>query len=457
MAAFVIGDTMERRQEPSLVLASSLPPGGMDASSYSGAIALGSSGIVATSAVSIASANLIPTTTAFTSPNPTTVTAPPSEATAASSATPSSAPASSGLATTTLIAILVPVCVLLAAIPTIAYLCYLRRRDRRNREMEAEIMRGRLAPSGASAHTSEGLLMRRSMSASSQRETKYPSGSTEDLDLTVMEKGQRQPEIRDSASIFAPPQHGLSRRGAPGSIDATRKPGVPVAPLASQSPTLPPLDFGKDANEKDPFNMSSTTSSPPKPTVPATLPSFAPAQPRRAPNPALAPALGNTRSNTSSPVPNQAAQSPAIASSKASPNVAAMDNPNWPLPAPSRDSSSTYSSTNTMPLAPAVNKPLPSGLSREVSPGRAPVARNPSTRTQQPGPRESSIAYGMPPIPPSPEAQAGFGDRRSGASRKRDSDAVSELSYSMSVRGKRDTRRDTDAISVISAMSDKDR
>lgn len=315
-------------------------------------------------------------------------------------------------------------------------------------------MRGRLAPSGASAHTAEGLLRGRSISASSQREPKYPSVSTEDLDLAVMEKGRRQPEIRDSASIFAPPQHGLGRRGAPGSvdttrsIDTTRKPGVPVAPLATQSPTLPPLDFGKDSYEKDPFNMSSTTSSPPKPTVPATLPSFAPAQPRRAPNPALAPATGSIRPGTASS--NHT-------TSKSSPQMNNMDNPNWPLPAPTRDSSSTYSSTNTMPVAAALNKPLPSSLNREVSPGRAPVARNPSSRTQQPGPRESSIAYGMPPIPPSPQQTEGYGDRRSGASRKRDSDAVSELSYSMSVRGKRDTRRDTDAISVISAMSDKDR
>jgi len=150
--------------------------------------------------------------------------------------------------------------------------------------------------------------------------------------------------------------------------------------------------------------------------------------------------------------------SPAMASSKASPQVSAMDNPNWPLAAPSlRDSASTYSSVGTT-TAPAVNKPLPSNLSRELSPGRSPIPRNPATRAAQPGPRESSIAYGMPPMPPSPQSeQLGAGDRRSGASRKRDSDAISEMSYSASVRGKRDTRRDTDAISIISAMSDKDR
>ena len=383
-----------------------------------------------------------------------TVTSTPTAA-AQSSATSSSTPATSGgIQTTTLVAILVPICVLLALIPTVAYLCYLRRRDRKNREMEAEILRGRLAPSGASAHTADALLMRRSMSASSQREPKYPSVSSEDLDLATMEKGPRQPEIRDSASIFAPPQHGLGRKGAPGTVDTSRKPGVPVPAVASQSPTLPPLHFEKESADRDAFAVG-TAVSPPKP-IPSTLPSFAPSQPRRAPNPALAPAALNARSATASPIPNPG-MSPAIASSKASPHVSNMDNPNWPLPASSaRDSASTYSSVSTVP-APAVNKPLPSGLSRELSPGRSVVPRNQAARTQQPGPRESSIAYGMPPMPPSPQEQGEAGDRRSGASRKRDSDAVSELSYSMSVRGKRDTRRDTDAISVISAMSDKDR
>lgn len=132
MAQLTGGDYLLKRQE--LILASATVS--TSPTESLGAIVLETSGTVATAAQSITLVAMTVNTTP-TSVHGTTATAVPTDIVPTASAMPTTAAAGSGLATTTLVAILVPVCFLLACTLLVAYLLYIRRQRLKETKIRA--------------------------------------------------------------------------------------------------------------------------------------------------------------------------------------------------------------------------------------------------------------------------------------------------------------------------------